>query len=124
MILVIEDAHDIAQVVSRELVAAGYHVVTVGDGVSGLAAHTREQPALVILDWMLPEMDGLEVLRRLRQSASTPVLMLTARSEEVDRVIGLEVGARLGRRVERYAEEVGGAVLALVGVLILTRVMG
>jgi DNA-binding response OmpR family regulator len=92
-ILVIEDAHDIAQVVARELTAAGYRVVTVGDGVSGLAAHAREQPALVILDWMLPEMDGLEVLRRLRQSASTPVLMLTARSEEVDRVIGLEVGA-------------------------------
>src|SRR3954454_3832068 len=55
--------------------------------------HTREQPALVILDWMLPGLDGLDVLRRLRQSAVTPVLMLTARDEEADRVIGLEVGA-------------------------------
>ena len=92
-ILVVEDARDLAQVIARELEAAGHHVVVASDGITALAAHAREQPALVLLDWMLPGMDGLETLRRLRQDAPTPVLMLTARSEEMDRVIGLEVGA-------------------------------
>ena len=92
-ILLVEDAHDLAQVVLRELEAAGYRVLLAVDGVAGVDLHAREQPDLVILDWMLPKMDGLEVLRRIRQSAPTPVLMLTARGEETDRVIGLEVGA-------------------------------
>ncbi|HLY30163.1 MAG TPA: response regulator transcription factor [Ktedonobacterales bacterium] len=92
-ILVVEDTTDMADVIARELEAAGYRVVMAGDGVAALEAHGHEQPALIILDWMLPRIDGLEVLRRLRQSASTPVLMLTARSEEIDRVLGLEVGA-------------------------------
>jgi DNA-binding response OmpR family regulator len=92
-ILLVEDARDLAQVVVRELEAAGYRTLHVIDGLSALEAHAREQPDMVILDWMLPRMDGLEVLRRLRQSAPTPVLMLTARSEETDRVVGLELGA-------------------------------
>lgn len=92
-ILVVEDTRELAQVIARELAAAGYNVLGVGDGLSAVEAHAREQPDLVILDWMLPGIDGLEVLRRLRQRAPTPVLMLTARSEEADRVIGLEVGA-------------------------------
>ena len=92
-ILLVEDAHDLAQVVTRELGAAGYRVVLASDGAAGVELHAREQPDLVILDWMLPKMDGLEVLRRIRQSTGTPVLMLTARGEETDRVIGLEVGA-------------------------------
>lgn len=92
-ILLVEDAHDLAQVIIRELEAIGYHVLQASDGVAALQIHAAEQPALVILDWMLPKMDGLEVLRRLRQSAPTPVLMLTARGEETDRVVGLELGA-------------------------------
>ncbi|HLZ20886.1 MAG TPA: response regulator transcription factor [Ktedonobacterales bacterium] len=92
-ILLVEDAHDLAQVVVRELEAAGYRVLLAGDGVAGLELHAREQPDLVLLDWMLPKMDGLEVLRHIRQSTGTPVLMLTARGEETDRVVGLEVGA-------------------------------
>ncbi|MEO7002595.1 MAG: response regulator transcription factor, partial [Ktedonobacterales bacterium] len=92
-ILVVEDARELAQVIARELEATGYQVLVVGDGLRAVEAHTRAQPDLVILDWMLPGIDGLEVLRRLRQSAPTPVLMLTARNEEADRVIGLEVGA-------------------------------
>ncbi len=92
-ILLVEDARDLAQVIARELEVAGYRTLHVVDGVSALEAHAREQPDMVILDWMLPGMDGLEVLRRLRQSAPTPVLMLTARSEETDRVVGLELGA-------------------------------
>jgi DNA-binding response OmpR family regulator len=92
-VLLIEDAQPLAQIITRELEAAGYRVVCAGDGRAGLALHAQEQPALVILDWMLPKMDGLEVLRRIRQSAATPVLMLTARGEETDRVVGLELGA-------------------------------
>jgi DNA-binding response OmpR family regulator len=92
-ILLVEDARDLAEVIVRELEAAGYQTLHVVDGLAALEVHAREQPELVILDWMLPRLDGLEVLRRLRQSAPTPVLMLTARSEETDRVVGLEVGA-------------------------------
>ncbi|WIG61431.1 MAG: Transcriptional regulator [Ktedonobacterales bacterium] len=93
MVLLVEDALDLAQVVRRELEAGGYVVTHAADGEAALAAHASAQPDLVILDWMLPKLDGLEVLRRIRRSAGTPVLMLTARGEETDRVIGLEVGA-------------------------------
>ena len=92
-VLLVEDARDLAQVLVRELDAAGYHALHAGDGLTALELHARAQPALVILDWMLPGLDGLEALRRLRQTASTPVLMLTARGEEAYRVVGLEVGA-------------------------------
>jgi DNA-binding response OmpR family regulator len=92
-ILLVEDAYDLAKMIISELEAQGYHVFPMCDGVSALEAHTMEQPALVILDWMLPKLDGLEVLRRIRQISSTPVLMLTARDQETDRVVGLELGA-------------------------------
>jgi DNA-binding response OmpR family regulator len=92
-ILLVEDADDLARVISRELETAGYEVVHAIDGLEALQAHASIQPNLVILDWMLPGLDGLEVLRRIRQTSAVPVLMLTARGEEVDRVIGLEVGA-------------------------------
>jgi DNA-binding response OmpR family regulator len=92
-ILLVEDALDLARVIVRELEAAGYEVLHAGDGVAALQLHASRQPDLVILDWMLPRLDGLEVLRQIRQSSATPVLMLTARDEEADRVIGLEVGA-------------------------------
>jgi DNA-binding response OmpR family regulator len=92
-ILLVEDAYDLAQVIKRELEASGYRVLHADDGLLALQLHTNEQPELVILDWMLPRLDGLEVLRRLRQVAPTPVLMLTARGEETDRVVGLELGA-------------------------------
>ncbi len=92
-ILLVEDARDLARVIRRELEAAGYQVLHAADGRTALALHERERPDLIVLDWMLPQLDGLEVLRELRRSSGTPVLMLTARSEEVDRVIGLELGA-------------------------------
>ncbi len=92
-ILLVEDAADLAQLIQRELEAGGFHALYARDGLSALELHAREQPDLVILDWMLPRLNGLEVLRRIRQSAPTPVLMLTARGEETDRVLGLEVGA-------------------------------
>src|SRR5262249_7231146 len=92
-ILLVEDAYDLAQVIIRELESSGYSVLLAGDGLTALQLHAKELPALVILDWMLPKLDGLEVLRRMRQAAPTPVLMLTARGEEADRVVGLELGA-------------------------------
>jgi DNA-binding response OmpR family regulator len=92
-ILLVEDALDLAQVIMRELEAVGYEVLHAGDGLTALRLHASHGPDLVILDWMLPKLDGLEVLRQIRQSSATPVLMLTARDEEADRVIGLEVGA-------------------------------
>ena len=92
-ILLVEDAYDLAKMIISELEVQGYHVLHMCDGVSALQAHATEQPALVILDWMLPKLDGLEVLRRIRQISPTPVLMLTARGQETDRVVGLELGA-------------------------------
>src|SRR5579884_1918564 len=92
-ILLVEDTYDLARVIIRELEANSYEVQHAGDGLTAVRLHAKEQPTLVILDWMLPQMDGLEVLRRIRQTSSTPVLMLTARGEETDRVIGLELGA-------------------------------
>jgi DNA-binding response OmpR family regulator len=92
-VLLVEDAQDLAQVIVRELRAAGYETLYAADGVSAVSLHARVTPDVMILDWMLPRMDGLEVLRRVRQSSATPVLMLTARGEEADRVIGLELGA-------------------------------
>jgi DNA-binding response OmpR family regulator len=92
-ILLAEDERELAQVIARELEGAGYRVVRAGDGRTALELHARERPDLIVLDWMLPQLDGLDVLHELRRTAATPVLMLTARGEEADRVIGLELGA-------------------------------
>ena len=92
-ILLDEDARDLAQVIARELQALDYTVLHAVDGLSALQMHAKHDPDLLILDWMLPRLDGLEVLRQIRRSSAVPILMLTARSEEADRVIGLEVGA-------------------------------
>ncbi len=92
-ILLVEDAPDLAQLINRELENIGYRVILAADGLSGLELFQRSQPDLVVLDWMLPGLDGLEVLRRIRQTSAVPVLMLTARGEETDRVVGLELGA-------------------------------
>jgi DNA-binding response OmpR family regulator len=92
-VLLVEDEPELARVILRELKAEGYHVTHAADGMTALDIHAGSNPDLVVLDWMLPGLDGLEVLRRIRQTSATPVLMLTARGEEMDRVIGLEVGA-------------------------------
>jgi DNA-binding response OmpR family regulator len=92
-ILLVEDALELAEVIVRELQASGYEVKHSPDGLAALKLYQQNPPDVIILDWMLPGLDGLEVLRRLRQTAPTPVLMLTARDEEADRVLGLEVGA-------------------------------
>ncbi len=92
-ILIIEDEANIVQLIRLYLEQAGFTVVSASDGVSGLELHAREHPDLVILDLMLPALDGMEVCRRIRAWASTPILMLTARSSEDDRIAGLELGA-------------------------------
>jgi len=92
-ILVIDDEPKIVEICRDYLVAAGFDVITASDGPQGLAAARRERPALIVLDLMLPGMDGLDVCRELRREGSTPVIMLTARVEESDKLVGLELGA-------------------------------
>lgn len=92
-ILFVDDDPALAAMVERELGMTGYRVLHAMTGPEALPLHDRHRPDLVVLDWMLPGMDGLAVLRELRRQSATPVLMLTARSEEADRVIGLELGA-------------------------------
>ena len=92
-ILVVEDDDTLSEVVSRYLSREGYDVAVEGSGESGLSRALEWQPDLVVLDIMLPGIDGLEVCQRLRRSAPIPVVMLTARSTEDDRVLGLELGA-------------------------------
>ena len=92
-ILIIEDETSIIQIIQLYLERAGYTVLSATDGIAGLELHAREHPDLVILDLMLPALDGLEVCRRIRSWAITPILMLTARQGEDDRVTGLELGA-------------------------------
>ena len=94
MVLLVEDEVELGRVVARELEAAGYTVRHTLDASTALQQFADAAPDLIVLDWMLgPPMDGLELLRRVRQTSAVPVLMLTARAEEVDRVVGLEVGA-------------------------------
>lgn len=92
-ILVIEDEEGIIHLLNLYLRDAGYLVVAARDGADGLALHAREHPDLVILDIMLPALDGFEVCRRIRSWSHTPILMLTARGDEDDRIQGLELGA-------------------------------
>lgn len=95
-ILVVDDEAVLVETIAYNLEQAGYQVITAADGTSALEAARRESPDLIILDIMLPEMDGLEVCRELRRestTATTPILMLTARGDEIDKVVGLEVGA-------------------------------
>jgi DNA-binding response OmpR family regulator len=92
-ILVVDDEPSISEVVSIYLRRAGYQVVIARDGQAALEALEKQPPDLVVLDLMLPKVDGLEITRRLRAEGDTPIIMLTARRGETDRVLGLEMGA-------------------------------
>ncbi len=92
-ILVIDDEPQIVEICSDYIKAAGFDVVTANDGLSGLALARREQPDLIVLDLMMPGMDGLDVCRTLRREKDVPIIILTARVEETDKLIGLELGA-------------------------------
>jgi two-component system, OmpR family, alkaline phosphatase synthesis response regulator PhoP len=119
-VLVIDDEPKIAELCRDYLRAAGYSVLTADDGPLGLALAKREKPDLVVLDLMLPGMDGLDVCRELRRESSVPIIMLTARVDETDRLVGLELGAddyltkpfsprELVARVRTVLRRVGGA---------------
>ena len=92
-ILVVEDEEAIAEAVRARLMAEGYRVLVAGDGPDGIRAARAERPDLVVLDLMLPGMDGLEVCKEIQKDQWVPVLMLTARTEEADKVAGFAVGA-------------------------------
>jgi len=92
-IVVAEDERGLNTLVRRHLEDDGHRVVQAYDGSEAVLAVQRDHPDLLILDWMMPKLDGLEVCRRVRRESIVPILMLTARSEEIDRVLGLEVGA-------------------------------
>lgn len=92
-LLLVEDNLNLAKIIGEELAQAGFTVVQAADGLSALELNAREQPDLIILDWMLPKLDGIGVLQQIRQRSATPVLMLTARDEEADRIFGLNAGA-------------------------------
>ena len=92
-VLVVDDEPMVREVLERYLQLDGFDVTTADDGEAALVSFGAEPPHLVLLDLMLPRIDGLEVFRRMRAEAATPVIMLTARGEETDRVVGLELGA-------------------------------
>jgi DNA-binding response OmpR family regulator len=92
-VLVVEDEPMVAEVVERYLRRDGYEVRVAHDGHAALDDYDRFQPDLIVLDLMLPGVDGMEVCRRVRAQGQTPVIMLTARGEEVDKLVGLELGA-------------------------------
>jgi DNA-binding response OmpR family regulator len=118
-ILVVDDEHKIVKTVQAYLENAGFRVVTAGDGQMALTVFRHERPALVVLDLGLPKLDGLDVARTLRKDSSVPIIMLTARVDEADKLIGLELGAddyvakpfsprELTARVRAVLRRVGG----------------
>ncbi len=92
-ILVVDDEQSIADILKFNLEKNGYRVVTAYAGDTGYEMAIKEKPDLILLDVMLPEMDGFEVCKKIRQSSTVPIIMLTARTEEIDKVLGLELGA-------------------------------
>jgi DNA-binding response OmpR family regulator len=92
-ILVVEDEDTLRETLAYQLEQDGYRVATAADGGAALTAFRSEKPDLVLLDLMLPELSGMEVARILRRESDVPILMLTARGSEIDKVVGLEVGA-------------------------------
>jgi two-component system alkaline phosphatase synthesis response regulator PhoP len=93
LILVVDDEARIVKLARDYLERAGFRVLSAGDGNTGLAMARRERPDLIVLDLMLPGLDGLDVCRALRRESDVPIIMLTARVEESDRLVGLELGA-------------------------------
>jgi DNA-binding response OmpR family regulator len=92
-ILLVDDEPEILEICRDYLKASAYDVVTAQDGVQGLSSARREKPDLIVLDLMMPEMDGLDLCRAIRRESNVPIIMLTARVEETDKLVGLELGA-------------------------------
>jgi len=117
-ILIVEDESDLSAIVADYVIAAGYRAEVIADGHAALAAVRRSPPALIVLDLMLPGLDGLSLCREVRAFSAVPIIMVTARVEEIDRLLGLETGAddylckpfsprelvaRIGAVLRRYA---------------------
>ena len=92
-VLVVDDDRKLLDMLRRTLAYEGYQVVTAADGHEALAQATAQRPDVIVLDWLMPELDGIEVAKRLREAGNTPILMLTARDAVEDRVVGLDSGA-------------------------------
>jgi DNA-binding response OmpR family regulator len=92
-VLVVDDEPTLVATLKYNLEREGYHVITASDGEAGLSAARAKRPDVIVLDLLLPVMDGLEVCRILRREMTTPILMLTAKTDEIDKVVGLELGA-------------------------------
>src|SRR4030067_629025 len=92
-ILLVDDEPEILEICRDYLKASAYDVVTAKDGAQGLSSARREKPDLIVLDLMMPELDGLDLCRAIRRESTVPIIMLTARVEETDKLIGLELGA-------------------------------
>jgi DNA-binding response OmpR family regulator len=92
-ILIVDDDVELCSLVSEYLESEGFQVESVHDGVHGLERSLTGEPVLIVLDVMLPGMNGFDVLRRIRDSSRVPVLLLTARGQDIDRIVGLEIGA-------------------------------
>ncbi len=92
-ILVVDDEDSLVELLRSNLEREGFEVISASDGPAAIEMAERQKPDLILLDWMLPNMDGLEVCKRLRPKTSAPIIMVTAKSEEIDKVLGLEMGA-------------------------------
>lgn len=92
-ILIVDDEQAVTDLLAYNLRKSGYTVLTAADGHAALQLALKAKPDLILLDVMIPEMDGLDVCRELRKTSAVPIIMITARGEEVDRVVGLELGA-------------------------------
>lgn len=92
-VLVVDDERAIVDILCFNLKKEGYEILSANDGEEGLALALEEKPDLILLDIMMPKLDGLQVCRKIREKMNTPIIMLTARAEEVDKVLGLELGA-------------------------------
>ena len=92
-ILIVDDEKNIVDIIAFNLKKEGYTVITATDGEEGVQKAMEENPDLILLDIMMPKMDGYEVCKKIREKKNTPIIMLTARAEELDKVLGLELGA-------------------------------
>jgi DNA-binding response OmpR family regulator len=128
LVLLVDDEPNIVELARLYLERDGFRTAAVGDGPAALRAVDREPPALMVLDVMLPQLDGFEVCRRVRAKSDLPIIMLTARDEDIDKILGLELGAddyltkpfnprelvarvkAILRRAERASRPAGGAV--------------
>ncbi|MDD4843947.1 MAG: response regulator [Anaerotignum sp.] len=92
-VLIVDDEKNIVEIIAFNLKKEGYNILKAADGVEGVKLALEENPDLILLDIMMPKMDGYEACKKIREKKNTPIIMLTARAEEVDKVLGLELGA-------------------------------